>query len=127
MKASVVTPNYNGEKFLKTFFESLNNDCECIGEVIIVDNGSTDGSLESQETEPRPEPVTLPVTFRIPEKEGSYLLSIQLDGREVVAAREIMPGTATCTVELTNYGTRSYDLFIDGEFYRSQKVTFTDD
>ncbi len=46
MKASVVTPNYNGEKFLKTFFESLNNDCECIGEVIIVDNGSTDGSLE---------------------------------------------------------------------------------
>ncbi|MBQ2225966.1 MAG: glycosyltransferase family 2 protein, partial [Methanobrevibacter sp.] len=46
MKASVVTPNYNGEKFLKTFFESLNNDCEFIGEVIIVDNGSTDGSLE---------------------------------------------------------------------------------
>ena len=46
MKVSVVTPNYNGEKFLKTFFDSLNNDCECIGEVIIVDNGSTDGSLD---------------------------------------------------------------------------------
>ena len=46
MKVSVVTPNYNGEKFLKTFFESLNNDCELIGEVIIVDNGSTDGSRE---------------------------------------------------------------------------------
>ena len=26
MKVSVVTPNYNGERFLKTFFESLNND-----------------------------------------------------------------------------------------------------
>ena len=80
-----------------------------------------------QETQARPEPVTLPVTFRIPEKEGSYLLSIQLDGREVVASREIMPGTATCTVELTNYGTRSYDIYIDGEYYASQKVTFTDD
>lgn len=46
MKASIVTPNYNGERFLKTFFESLNNDCEFIGEVIIVDNGSTDGSKQ---------------------------------------------------------------------------------
>lgn len=46
MKVSVVTPNYNGERFLKTFFESLNADSELIGEVIIVDNGSTDGSKE---------------------------------------------------------------------------------
>lgn len=45
MKVSVVTPNYNGEKFLKTFLESLNNDNEYIGEVIIIDNGSADGSL----------------------------------------------------------------------------------
>jgi GT2 family glycosyltransferase len=46
MKVSVVTPNYNGERFLKAFFESLNNDSEHIGEVIIVDNGSSDNSLE---------------------------------------------------------------------------------
>ena len=46
MQVSVVTPNYNGEKFLKTFFDSLNQDCECIGELIIVDNGSTDKSRE---------------------------------------------------------------------------------
>lgn len=46
MKVSVVTPNYNGEKFLKTFFNSLNQDCDYIGEVIIVDNGSTDKSIE---------------------------------------------------------------------------------
>lgn len=44
MKVSVVTPNYNGEKFLKTFFDSLNCDSEYIGEVIIVDNGSSDKS-----------------------------------------------------------------------------------
>lgn len=46
MKASVVTPNYNGKKFLKTYFDSLNNNKESIGEVILVDNGSTDGSIE---------------------------------------------------------------------------------
>ena len=46
MRVSVVTPNYNGEKFLKTFFESLDNDSELIGEVIIVDNGSADNSKE---------------------------------------------------------------------------------
>ena len=46
MKVSVVTPNYNGERFLKNFFESLNNDSEFIGEVIIVDNGSSDNSRE---------------------------------------------------------------------------------
>ena len=46
MKVSVVTPNYNGERFLKAFFDSLNEDSECIGEVIIVDNGSGDGSKD---------------------------------------------------------------------------------
>ncbi|MBQ6100318.1 MAG: glycosyltransferase family 2 protein [Methanobrevibacter sp.] len=46
MKVSVVTPNFNGERFLKAFFESLDDDSECIGEVIIVDNGSSDASLE---------------------------------------------------------------------------------
>ena len=46
MKVSVVTPNYNGVKFLKNYFNSLNQDSEFIGEVIIIDNGSDDSSLE---------------------------------------------------------------------------------
>lgn len=46
MKVSVVTPNYNGESFLEAFFESLSEDSECIGEVIIVDNGSADKSKD---------------------------------------------------------------------------------
>lgn len=46
MKVSVVTPNYNGEKFLKKYFESLKSDSEYIGEVIIVDNGSCDASID---------------------------------------------------------------------------------
>jgi GT2 family glycosyltransferase len=46
MKVSVVTPNYNGMDFLENYFKSLNQDSEHIGEVIIVDNGSDDSSLE---------------------------------------------------------------------------------
>ena len=46
MKVSVVTPNYNGEKFLKTFLNSLNEDSEYIDEVIIIDNASSDASLD---------------------------------------------------------------------------------
>lgn len=46
MKVSVVTPNYNGKDFLYAYFESLNKNSNEIGEVIIVDNGSNDGSQE---------------------------------------------------------------------------------
>lgn len=46
MKVSVVTPNYNGKDFLYAYFESLNKNSNEIGEVIIVDNGSSDGSQE---------------------------------------------------------------------------------
>ena len=46
MKVSIVTPNYNGEKFLKKYFESLNSDSQYIGEVIIIDNASSDSSID---------------------------------------------------------------------------------
>ena len=59
MKVSVVTPNYNGERFLKTFFESLNNDSELIGEVIIIDNGSSDNSKDYINNTPFNFPVKL--------------------------------------------------------------------
>jgi len=46
MKVSVVTPNYNGLKFLNTYFETLAFQSRFIEEIIIVDNASTDGSIE---------------------------------------------------------------------------------
>ena len=46
MKVSVITPNYNGVEFLDKYFKSLDGDSEYIGEVIIIDNGSSDSSLE---------------------------------------------------------------------------------
>jgi len=87
----------------------------------------TEATQPTTQPEETGETVTQPVTFAIPEREDAYVLSIQLDSKEVVESRQIQPGVASCTVELTNSGRRSYDLYIDGEFYRSQEVTFTND
>ena len=46
MKVSIITPNYNGVEFLDKYFKSLSQDSDNIGEVIIIDNGSTDSSLD---------------------------------------------------------------------------------
>ena len=46
MKVSVVTPNYNGVKFLNSYFETLLIQSRFIEEIIIIDNASTDGSVE---------------------------------------------------------------------------------
>ncbi|MCC7553656.1 MAG: glycosyltransferase [Methanobacteriaceae archaeon] len=46
MKVSIVTPNYNGFNFLKTYFKSLEKEKNYIGEVIIIDNGSKDKSID---------------------------------------------------------------------------------
>ena len=46
MKVSVVTPNYNGVKFLNSYFETLLIQSRLIEEIIIIDNASTDGSVE---------------------------------------------------------------------------------
>ncbi len=45
MKVSIITPNYNGENFLNIYFESLISQNKHIREVVIVDNGSTDNSV----------------------------------------------------------------------------------
>ncbi len=42
---AVIVPNYNGKKFLKVCFESLKKQSNIL-EVIIIDNGSDDGSVE---------------------------------------------------------------------------------
>ena len=44
--ATIVIPNWNGKHFLKTCLDSLREQVFKDFEVIIVDNGSTDGSLE---------------------------------------------------------------------------------
>jgi len=42
---SVVIPNYNGAKYLKSCFKSIKKNSLAPGEIIVVDNGSTDNSV----------------------------------------------------------------------------------
>ncbi len=46
LQASIVIPNWNGKQFLKTCLISLQNQTWTDFEIIVVDNGSTDGSKE---------------------------------------------------------------------------------
>lgn len=46
MRVSIITPNYNGLKFLNIYFDSLANQSRFIEEIIIIDNNSQDGSVE---------------------------------------------------------------------------------
>ena len=65
------------------------------------------------------------IAFSLPERQEPYVLSIFQDGKEVVESREIQPGTITFSVLLQGEGTITYDLYINGDYYRSQTVEFT--
>ena len=81
-----------------------------------------------EETEPEEsqEPVTIVTAFLLPEREESYVLSIFLNGSEVIESQEIKPGTTSFSIQLTGTGTQVYDLYINGEYYRPHEVVFVD-
>ena len=45
-KISIIVPNFNGKKFLKICFDSILNQNYSSYEIIIIDNGSSDGSVQ---------------------------------------------------------------------------------
>ena len=47
-----------------------------------------------------------------------------MNGKEVIESREIVPGTSSFVCDLTGTGTQTYDIYIDGEFYQSKEVPF---
>ena len=70
------------------------------------------------------EPVTIGVQFSLPSREEPYILSIFLNGKEVIESREILPETSSFVCDLTGRGTQTYDVYIDGEYYQSKEVPF---
>ena len=64
------------------------------------------------------------VQFSLPERDEPYILSIFLNGKEVIESREIVPGTSSFVCDLTGTGTQTYDIYIDGEYYQSKEVPF---
>ena len=66
------------------------------------------------------------VIFNVPVRTGAYKLIICRKGQadQQVASGTINPGDNTFTVALTGSGEQEYDLYIDGQYYQSMKVTF---
>lgn len=66
------------------------------------------------------------VIFNVPVRTEAYKLIICRKGQadQQVASGTINPGDFTFTVALTGFGEQEYDLYIDGQYYQSMKVTF---
>ena len=66
------------------------------------------------------------VIFNVPVRQEAYKLIICRKGQadQQVASGTINPGDNTFTVALTGFGEQEYDLYINGQYYQSMKVTF---
>lgn len=85
----------------------------------------------SSENKPQPPKETDPpdiweqgreVKFTIPARETGYYLTIRQGGTELVSNAEIAPGTESYSLNVTGTGVQEYDLYIDGQFYQTQRV-----
>ena len=65
------------------------------------------------------------VTFSLPVREEAYYLSILQNGTEIVSNVEIAPGSNGYVLALTGSGVQTYDLYINGQFYQTQRVEFS--
>jgi len=94
--------------------------------VLQISKGPEETTGPTQATTPKDpnEPVTIGVQFSLPERDEPYILSIFLNGKEVIESREIVPGTSSFVCDLTGTGTQTYDVYIDGEYYQSKEVPF---
>ena len=94
--------------------------------VLQISKGPEETTGPTQATTPKDpnEPVTIGVQFSLPERDEPYILSIFLNGKEVIESREIVPGTSSFVCDLTGTGTQTYDIYIDGEYYQSKEVPF---
>lgn len=104
-----------------------NEEIDVTSEIILqISKGPEETTAPTQTQPPADpqEPVIVGVQFSLPEKEEPYILSIFLDGKEVIESQEIQPGTSSFVCNLPGTGTLKYDVYIDGEYYESKEVTF---
>ena len=94
--------------------------------------GVSDGSLAVQETIPTvsaepSKPATEYVTFNVPLRDQDYMLVITRANHpeQQMASGTIRAGENTFVVELGDKGVQDYDLYIDGSYYQTMRVTFT--
>lgn len=95
-----------------------------------ISNGNASGEATTPTTAPTEAttPSTGPelVYFNVPVRTESYNLVICPKGQanQQVAAGTIQPGDNVFSVPLAGSGVQEYDLYIDGEYYQTMKVTF---
>ncbi len=83
-----------------------------------------------KETEPPTTETTEPEqtvykTINLPmDKKDPYKLTITLEGKTIVDEQVIQPGTASYAVQLSGRGTGYIEIYIDGEYNRTEKVDF---
>ena len=84
------------------------------------------GPEPTEPTETEPEMVTKEIVVYLPpEMEEPYSLTIMLgSGITVLEGKEIQPGTESITVSMTGYGVMYFEIYINGDYIRSEKVDF---
>jgi len=86
----------------------------------------------AQETTEETQPTrTASIAFALPSRKDVVILSIyRVEGEErieIIDAQEISPGTASFFLDLTGTGTQIYEVYIDGELYKTLPVEFTNE
>ena len=89
----------------------------------------TEGTEETEPQETK-EPQTASFAFSLPERKEVCILSIyRVDGDEriqVVEDQEISPGTSNFMLDMTGTGTQTFEVYIDGELYKTLSLEFTE-
>lgn len=76
-------------------------------------------------TQPDEPEVTKTITLNLPDREEAYTLTILFNGEPVTDSTIVAAGTSTMPVQLTGRGVQYFDLYIDGQYYATEKVDFT--
>lgn len=110
-----------------------NTETDVAAEILLQVSKGPKETVPSQ-TEPVPEEdqatQTASIAFALPARKEVVILTIyRVEGderTEVIEAQEISPGTASFFLDLTGTGTQIYEVYIDGELYKTLPVEFTE-
>ena len=103
--------------------------------ILYVSQGPAETTAPTTEptTEPPTEPSTDPasitvtktITLQLPERTEAYTLQLRYNGEPVTDSTVVGPGTTSIQVQLTGKGVQYYELYINDEYYGTEKVDFT--
>ena len=91
---------------------------------------STEPPTQPPTTQPATDPADVTVEKRVEltlpsDRTEPYTLSIRLGGERVMEDMVVQVGTYTVMVQLTGSGVQYYELYIDDQYYRTEKVDFS--